>query len=470
MIGPCRSCGRRLPQLLVNLFSHAMRVHIYINSHIHVHVHLSTVHHLIYQCYNLKLVSVYESPSMIYMITEYCEGGEMIPYVSKAFKDAGGLRTEDVSRISYQLWSAVNHCVKHNVIHRDIKPENVMFTTSKKDSDLRLIDFGSGTCDGISVQQGDDEDLSRHHTFAGSAFYISPEMFQRNYTPKTDVWSAGATLYVLVAGYPAERLQETFNVLQSSKAHRLRQLPNMPNNMPDSFYDMLEGALAYKHKVRSTAGQLMNGEFAQFHIQHDPQDNATEAVQEAPASPARTKSVLLEGSVSRHSVYLGYQKFERSVTTILATMLSKENARRLLALLDEESKKESTKNGNAFGDEAIEEPLTDLKTNKEKLQVVTIANLLDVLGLMKDGTLLSEDIVDVLRMIRSLKDFIWYETFAYHISNLRQFVSIQMMAPTRQSKVGTKWNLNTSHHGFSSMRKLLGDDTDRTESLNMSMR
>ncbi len=413
----------------------------------------------------------------------------MIPYVSKAFQETGGLRTEDVSRITYQLWSAVNHCVKHNVIHRDIKPENVMFSTSKKDSELRLIDFGSGTCDGVSVQQSDDvEDLSRHHTFAGSAFYISPEMFQRNYTPKTDVWSAGATLYVLVAGYPAERLQETFNVLQSNKKDRLRQLPNMPDNMPDSFYDMLEGALSYKHKIRSTAGQLMTGEFAQFHIQYDNQDknssslqdNAAEAVsgvtsdvQERPATPTRTKSVLLEGSVSRHSVYLGYQKFERSVTTILATMLSKENARRLLTLLEEESKKESTRNGNAFGDgEAIEEPLTDIKTNKEKLQVVTIATLLDVLEIMKDGTPSGDDIVDVLKMIRSLKDFIWYESFAYHFSNLRQFVSIQMMAPTRQSKskVGMKWNLNTSHHGFSSMRKLLGDDTARTDSLNMSMR
>ena len=83
--------------------------------------------------------------------------------------------------------------------------ENIMFCTTKKDSELRLIDFGSGTLDGSegsseSPQDGTD-DVERHHTFAGSAFYISPEMFQRTYTSKTDVWSAAATLYVLVAGY-----------------------------------------------------------------------------------------------------------------------------------------------------------------------------------------------------------------------------------------------------------------------------
>ena len=52
----------------------------------------------------------------------------MIPYVTTAFnKDEGGLRTEDVSRMSYQLFSAVDHCAKHGVIHRDIKPREFYY-------------------------------------------------------------------------------------------------------------------------------------------------------------------------------------------------------------------------------------------------------------------------------------------------------------------------------------------------------
>lgn len=362
----------------------------------------------------------------------------MMPYLSKAFQDTGGLRTEDVSRISYQLWSAVNHCANHNVIHRDIKPENVMFCTTKKDSELRLIDFGSGTYD-CAVEE-DNKDVDRHHTFAGSAFYISPEMFQRTYTSKTDVWSAGATLYVLVAGYPADRLQETFNVLQSNKKDRLRQLPNMPDNMPCSYHDMLEGALTYRHKGRSTASQLMNGEFAQFHIHHSSQENGTISILDVAAEAAggesrtqgnsatpkkrATKSVLLEGSVYRHNAYLGYQKFERSVTTVLATMLCKENSKALLTLIEEEGMKDSVKNGDNFGD-AIEVEMSgkvSVKTNKEKLQVVTIETLIDVLESIRERALEVRDIDETLKTIRSLKDFSSYKTFAYHISFLRQFV------------------------------------------------
>jgi serine/threonine protein kinase len=76
---------------------------------------------------------------------------------------------------------------------------------------MRLIDFGSGCIDSPAppgkVRDGigpssavvvggvDEEDnesyLPVHTTFAGSAFYISPELFQRSYNLKTDVWSAG---------------------------------------------------------------------------------------------------------------------------------------------------------------------------------------------------------------------------------------------------------------------------------------
>lgn len=52
-----------------------------------------------------------------------------------------------------------------------------MFCTPQKDSELRLIDFGSGTLDNLEINTESVEDeVDRHHTFAGSAFYISPEV------------------------------------------------------------------------------------------------------------------------------------------------------------------------------------------------------------------------------------------------------------------------------------------------------
>ena len=100
-----------------------------------------------------------------------------------------------------------------------------MFKTNTKTAELRLIDFGCGTLD------SDEKKGQEHTTFAGTPFYISPEMFQKKYTSKTDVFSAGVVLYVLVAGYPAERLQAAFNLLHKSKRD-LKTLPGMPEGMP----------------------------------------------------------------------------------------------------------------------------------------------------------------------------------------------------------------------------------------------
>ena len=98
----------------------------------------------------------------------------------------------------------------------------------------------------------------------------------------------------------------------------------------------------------------------------------------------------------RHNAYLGYQRFERSVTTVLATMLTKDTFRKFLMLLRERhppvtAKRADSGNGSVrSGTEKKEEDKLEssvevdasrgILDNAEKLQVVTIKVLLDVLG------------------------------------------------------------------------------------------
>ena len=222
-----------------------------------------------------------------------------------------------------------------------------MFLQPTPKAELRLIDFGSGVKDDPNAELGEGEEFGRHSTFAGSAFYISPEMFQRTYIQKTDVWSVGVTLYVLVAGYPADQLQKAFNILQTAKNRDLKKLPNLPENMPESYYDMLEGLLVYRHKQRKSAEEMLSHEFVTFHKDLEEEEDGISFEQIAAAAAAgsdvhkqdqsvsrKSQSIALTGSVVRHTLMLGYQKFERSLTTLLATMLDSNEFDRLIKMLE----------------------------------------------------------------------------------------------------------------------------------------
>lgn len=255
-----------------------------------------------------------------------------------------------------------------------------MFATADSKADLRVIDFGMG----VKNDPNDKESL-KHTTFAGTAFYNSPEMFAHKYTQKTDVFSVGVTLYVLIAGYPADKLQRAFNVLQSSAEgpkRNLKELPNMPQNMPDSYYAMLDDLLTWQPKDRKNAGELLNHPFVTFH-----KDLAKEDAEDARKRPSmfRRQSYMLIGTAERHNLMLDYQKFERSLTTLLATMLPRTDLQRLMELL---------KQRQDVLNESVEESGTERTTgsNSEEKVDTTAAGKLGTIPLNQVLTIVKEDI------------------------------------------------------------------------------
>jgi len=262
-----------------------------------------------------------------------------------------------------------------------------MFESSVKGSPLRLIDFGSGTMSSdedviedsspVPCEQANGDILSLFTTFAGSAFYISPEMFQRTYTCKTDVWSAGVTIYVLVAGYPSKELQAAFNQLQNSKTPneriaQLKALPNMPD-MPATFFEMLEQALIYRHKKRMDAKSLLNCEFIKFHKEHDEEEEGQ------PMN--RTESTVVTGAASRHIQMRLYAQYERSISSLIASILSRSNLQKLMGKIDEliASSPKDHLEIQDVGDTGKTSEQLEQAANKTRLQIVCVRELQSIM-------------------------------------------------------------------------------------------
>lgn len=144
-------------------------------------------------------------------------------------------------------------------------------------------------------------------------------------------------IYFNDSSYLAFFTSQAFNILQKSKAS-VRTLPNLPPNLPESYYEMLEKLCTYHHKSRPSAREMLQDEFVQFHKVHEKEASSPSTTTAASSSKkmkrSRTASVHFVGSVERHGLVLNYQKFERAVTTLLATMLSREQLEQVLATLE----------------------------------------------------------------------------------------------------------------------------------------
>ncbi|KAH0659839.1 hypothetical protein KY289_028587 [Solanum tuberosum] len=141
--------------------------------------------------YIVRLYEVLATKTKIYFVMEYVKGGELFNQISSK-----GRFTEDLSRKCFQqLISAVNYCHSRGIYHRDLKPENVLID---ENGDLKVSDFGlSATTDQIQSFDG------LLHTVCGSPAYVAPEVLTiKGYDgAKTDIWSCGIMLFVMIAGY-----------------------------------------------------------------------------------------------------------------------------------------------------------------------------------------------------------------------------------------------------------------------------
>uniref|UniRef100_A0A0D9XW69 non-specific serine/threonine protein kinase n=1 Tax=Leersia perrieri TaxID=77586 RepID=A0A0D9XW69_9ORYZ len=138
----------------------------------------------------VQLHEVMATRNKIYFVMEYVKGGELFEKVEKR-----GKLTEGVAHKYFQqLISAVDYCHSRGVYHRDLKLENLLLDENEN---LKVSDFGLSALSESKRQDG------LLHTTCGTPAYVAPEVISKiGYDgAKSDIWSCGVILFVLVAGY-----------------------------------------------------------------------------------------------------------------------------------------------------------------------------------------------------------------------------------------------------------------------------
>ena len=133
----------------------------------------------------VKYFGTFEDDYNIHILMEYLKGHDLNKIISLA--QYTGFSEGDMATIIEQLLKALSFIHSKQIVHRDIKPENILFSNKKDYSTLKLIDFGLAT-------------TKRDKKIVGTPYYMAPEAIRGDACPKSDIWSVGIIVYLMLTG------------------------------------------------------------------------------------------------------------------------------------------------------------------------------------------------------------------------------------------------------------------------------
>uniref|UniRef100_A0A7I4Z1V4 non-specific serine/threonine protein kinase n=1 Tax=Haemonchus contortus TaxID=6289 RepID=A0A7I4Z1V4_HAECO len=196
----------------------------------------------IVRCYGSRVDHVLNEKH-IYL--EYVDGSDLFEIAM----NKGGIDRRRAANYFRQLLQGLSFLHGLYVAHRDIKPENILID---KRGNLKIADFGLADC----YRESDDEPDRRLSRICGSYEYLSPQVFNTDYSgPKNDVWSAGIVLIVMLTG---DLAWDRADISDTNYALWVNgELPPLLKPLDQSTLSIINDALDIDENRRPTCQQLL---------------------------------------------------------------------------------------------------------------------------------------------------------------------------------------------------------------------
>ena len=180
----------------------------------------------------IHIHDVFEENGTAYYVMDYIEGESL----SDIVKRDGAMSERDAVAYIKQVAAALEHIHEQQIMHLDVKPGNIMVRT--KGDHAILIDFGlSKHYDAESGEATSTTPVGVSHGYAPMEQYQDGGV--STFSPETDIYSLGATLYYLVTG----------NVPPQATAVAEQGLPQL-GALSSNIREAIERSMSYLRKDR----------------------------------------------------------------------------------------------------------------------------------------------------------------------------------------------------------------------------
>ena len=183
----------------------------------------------------LSLKDYFEDKKYIYLVTECCNGGDLITYIEKN----KNISEKTTAKIIRKIAEGIKYLNFFGIVHRDIKADNILFSEPNEIKTIKIIDLG--VCQTLTYGEMANEPI-------GTPGYISPQIYlHKEYSFKTDIWSLGVILYLLITEgiLPFDNENDDSKIIGKQVVYLQQDYPeeyfgNKSNGLKDLLDKMLE--------------------------------------------------------------------------------------------------------------------------------------------------------------------------------------------------------------------------------------
>ena len=186
--------------------------------------------------------------SRIYIIMEYCEGGDLNQLIKRCKKNNEFIAEDIIWKIYTQVLLAIHIIHNHKegkILHRDIKPSNIFLD---KDNNVKLGDFG------LSRELSNESNFAYSHV--GTPYYMSPEQIdETKYNEKSDIWSLGCFLYELTTFHPPFEAKNQIMLAMRIKSGKVEKINK---KYSEELWRVITWMLTVDYNERPSSEELLN--------------------------------------------------------------------------------------------------------------------------------------------------------------------------------------------------------------------